>query len=216
MVAFFMMEDPKTKMDIETQYEKLKDNEKKQLGKNNEAKMTLYNALPHKKYERVFMCKIVNEISNTLIITHQGNSEVMDCRIDLLTQQYEKSLALKANVTREQTSDDSDSQEESDEDVDEDEAEAFNLMERNFQKIFRKGNNLGMELDSVAGLIDLEEAAKIVLEIKAVEAQDNSENAIIIRKKVTSLSSVQSPRKTRLLLEELGVIVKMVMNLKMT
>ncbi|GKA95711.1 zf-CCHC domain-containing protein [Tanacetum coccineum] len=40
-----MMEDPKTKMNIETPYEKSKDNEKNQLGKNNEAKMTLYNVI---------------------------------------------------------------------------------------------------------------------------------------------------------------------------
>ncbi|GKF75759.1 hypothetical protein Tco_0225203, partial [Tanacetum coccineum] len=42
-------------------YELLKDNVKKQLGKNNEAKMTLYNALPRKEYERVFMCKTAKE-----------------------------------------------------------------------------------------------------------------------------------------------------------
>nr|GEW66333.1 zf-CCHC domain-containing protein/DUF4219 domain-containing protein/UBN2 domain-containing protein [Tanacetum cinerariifolium] len=51
------MKDPKTKMDIETPYEKLKDNEKRQLGKNNEAKMILYNALPRKEYERVLCAK---------------------------------------------------------------------------------------------------------------------------------------------------------------
>ncbi|GKA59305.1 DUF4219 domain-containing protein [Tanacetum coccineum] len=45
----------------ETQYELLKDNEKKQLGKNEEAKMTIYNALPRKEYERVFMFSISNE-----------------------------------------------------------------------------------------------------------------------------------------------------------
>ncbi|GJS39384.1 hypothetical protein Tco_0564427 [Tanacetum coccineum] len=45
----------------ETPYELLKDNEKKQLGKNEEAKMTIYNALPQKEYERVFMCKTAKE-----------------------------------------------------------------------------------------------------------------------------------------------------------
>nr|GEU66191.1 hypothetical protein [Tanacetum cinerariifolium] len=50
------------------------------------------------------------------------------------------SLALKAKVTREQTSDDSDNQGESDEDNDEEEAKAFNLLARNFCKFFRKGN----------------------------------------------------------------------------
>ncbi|GJV03595.1 hypothetical protein Tco_1337164 [Tanacetum coccineum] len=59
-----MMEDPKTKMDVETPYELLKDDQKKQLDKNNEAKMTFYNALPR-------------------------NSQVKDYKIDLLTQQYE-------------------------------------------------------------------------------------------------------------------------------
>ncbi|GKC34728.1 hypothetical protein Tco_1047112, partial [Tanacetum coccineum] len=43
----------------------LKDEQKKQLGKNNESKVTLYNALP---------C----------------NSQVKNCKIDLLTQEYEK------------------------------------------------------------------------------------------------------------------------------
>ncbi|GJR53934.1 hypothetical protein Tco_1404455 [Tanacetum coccineum] len=46
----------------ETSYELLKDVEKKQLGKNKEAKMTIYNALPRKEYEH----------------------------IDLLTQEYER------------------------------------------------------------------------------------------------------------------------------
>ncbi|GJS98956.1 zf-CCHC domain-containing protein [Tanacetum coccineum] len=45
----FMMKDPETTMHIETTYEKLKDNEKIKFGKNNEDKMTLYNALLHKE-----------------------------------------------------------------------------------------------------------------------------------------------------------------------
>nr|GEU41562.1 integrase, catalytic region, zinc finger, CCHC-type, peptidase aspartic, catalytic [Tanacetum cinerariifolium] len=51
----------------ETPYELLKDTEKKQLGKNEEAKMTIYNALP---------CK--------------SNSRVKNYKINLLTQEYEK------------------------------------------------------------------------------------------------------------------------------
>ncbi|GJX02099.1 hypothetical protein Tco_0186012 [Tanacetum coccineum] len=54
--------------------------------------MTLYNALPRKEYERVFMCKTAKEIWHTLIITHQGNSQVKYSKIDLLTQLYEKFL----------------------------------------------------------------------------------------------------------------------------
>ncbi|GKD65988.1 UBN2 domain-containing protein [Tanacetum coccineum] len=165
--------------------------------------MTIYNALPRKEYERVFMCKTTKEVWNTLIITHQGNSQIRNCKIDLLTQEYEKfsisneetidsgftrfnairakvtvieeakdlatlpldelignlkvyemvlnndgvaskttkekvkSLALKAKVTREQTSDDSDSQGESDEDVYAEEAEAFNLFGKG------RGNKFG-------------------------------------------------------------------------
>ncbi|GJZ78353.1 hypothetical protein Tco_0643025 [Tanacetum coccineum] len=49
-----------------------------------------------------------------------------------ITKEKVKSLALKAKVTREQTSDNSDSQGGSNEDVDEEEAEAFNLMAKNF------------------------------------------------------------------------------------
>ncbi|GJT53742.1 UBN2 domain-containing protein [Tanacetum coccineum] len=179
------------------------------------------------------------EVWHTLIVTHQGNSQVKNCKIDLLTQEYDKfsiyneetidsgltrfnaittslksldpdyssknhvrkflcalplklrakvtaikeakelatlplhelirnlkvyemvldnngvaskttkekvkSLALKAKVTREQTSDDSDSQDGSDEELDEEEAEAFNLLLRNIRKFFCKGNRFGRE-----------------------------------------------------------------------
>ncbi|GKC28109.1 hypothetical protein Tco_1035403 [Tanacetum coccineum] len=43
---YFEVEDEETKLMKETSYELLKDNEKKQLGKKEEAKMTIYNALP--------------------------------------------------------------------------------------------------------------------------------------------------------------------------
>ncbi|GJV79052.1 retrovirus-related pol polyprotein from transposon TNT 1-94 [Tanacetum coccineum] len=77
-----------------------------------------------------------------------GNLEVYEMALDndgvafKTTKEKVKSLALKAKVTREQASDDSDSQRVSDEEVDK-EAEAFNLMARNFQKFFRKGNRFG-------------------------------------------------------------------------
>nr|GEU70196.1 copia protein [Tanacetum cinerariifolium] len=149
--------DLETKLMKEIAYKLIKEDQKKQLGKNNKAKMTLYNSLPRKEYERVFMCKTAKEVWHTLIITHKGNSQVKNCKIDLLTQEYEKfsvykmvldndgvalkttkekvkSLALKSKVTREQTSDNSDSQGGSDEYVGEEEAEAFNLMAKNFHK----------------------------------------------------------------------------------
>ncbi|GJY48699.1 hypothetical protein Tco_0438655 [Tanacetum coccineum] len=52
--------------------------------------MTLYNAPPRKEYERVFMRKTAKEVWHTLIITRKGNSQVKNCKIDLLTQEYEK------------------------------------------------------------------------------------------------------------------------------
>nr|GEU78674.1 hypothetical protein [Tanacetum cinerariifolium] len=55
------------------------------------------------------------------------------------TKEKVNSLALKAKVTKEESSGDSDSQGGSDEE----EAEAFNLMARNFRKFFRKGNWFG-------------------------------------------------------------------------
>ncbi|GJW04905.1 hypothetical protein Tco_1563761 [Tanacetum coccineum] len=58
----------------------------------------------------------------------------------ITTKEKVKSLALKAKVTKEQTSDDSDSQGGSDEIVDEEEeAKAFNFLARNSHKFFRKG-----------------------------------------------------------------------------
>ncbi|GJZ58538.1 hypothetical protein Tco_0614032 [Tanacetum coccineum] len=52
--------------------------------------MVIYNALPRKEYEIIFMCNTAKEIWKTLLITHQGNSHVKDNKIDLLIQQYEK------------------------------------------------------------------------------------------------------------------------------
>ncbi|GKA61750.1 reverse transcriptase domain-containing protein [Tanacetum coccineum] len=42
--------------DIVIPYEKFDENHKKMISKNDEAKMVLYNALPKKEYERIFMC----------------------------------------------------------------------------------------------------------------------------------------------------------------
>nr|GEV72990.1 hypothetical protein [Tanacetum cinerariifolium] len=52
--------------------------------------MTLYNTLPQKEYERVFTCKTAKEIWHTLIITHKGNSQVKNYKIDFITQEYKK------------------------------------------------------------------------------------------------------------------------------
>ncbi|GJY99689.1 hypothetical protein Tco_0517119 [Tanacetum coccineum] len=78
------------KLDEVIPFEKQSDDLKKKLARNNEAKMVIYNALPRKEYERIFMCNIEKEIWKTLLITHQGNSQVKDNKINLLVQQYEQ------------------------------------------------------------------------------------------------------------------------------
>ncbi|GKB71647.1 zf-CCHC domain-containing protein [Tanacetum coccineum] len=76
-------------------FEQQDDDLKKKLAKNNKAKMVLYNALPKKEYERIFMCKTAKDIWQSLLITHQGNSQVKDNKIDLLVQQYEQFTILE-------------------------------------------------------------------------------------------------------------------------
>ncbi|GJY98398.1 hypothetical protein Tco_0515308 [Tanacetum coccineum] len=76
--------------DVVTPYEKLDENQKKMLSKNDEAKMVLYNALPKKEYERIFMCDTAQNVWDSLITTHQGNKQVKDNKIDLFVQKYEE------------------------------------------------------------------------------------------------------------------------------
>ncbi|GKA85469.1 zf-CCHC domain-containing protein [Tanacetum coccineum] len=85
-----IVQNPETKLDEVIPFEKQTDDLKRRLAKNNEAKMVIYNALPRKEYERIFMCNTAKEIWKTLLITHQGNSQVKDNKIDLLVQQYEQ------------------------------------------------------------------------------------------------------------------------------
>ncbi|GKA94192.1 zf-CCHC domain-containing protein [Tanacetum coccineum] len=51
--------------------------------------MVIFN-LFHKEYERIFMCNMAKEIWKTLLITHQGNNQVKDNKIDILVQQYKQ------------------------------------------------------------------------------------------------------------------------------
>ncbi|GJX22701.1 hypothetical protein Tco_0227146 [Tanacetum coccineum] len=76
-------------------FEEQSDDLKKKLAKNNEAKMVIYNALPKKEYERIFMCKPAKDIWQSLLITHQDNSQVKDNKIDLLVQQYKQFIILE-------------------------------------------------------------------------------------------------------------------------
>ncbi|GKB45399.1 hypothetical protein Tco_0896152 [Tanacetum coccineum] len=198
----FIMDDPETKMEVETPYEFLKDDEKKQLGKNNEAKITFYNALPRKEYEESSCVKpprrakvvVIKEVKD--LATLPLDEVISNLKFRKLIFENDgvaskstknvKSLALKAKVIMEQTSDDSYSQRGSDEDVDKEEVKPFNFIAKN-----------------------------LFLGTKEVKAQDKSEVATISAKKVTSLVNVKSQRRTRILLEELGAIVKTIMNRKM-
>nr|GEV72297.1 hypothetical protein [Tanacetum cinerariifolium] len=89
-IVFDRVEFRETKLDEVILFEKQTDDLKKRLTKDNEAKMVIYNALPRKEYERIFMCNTAKEIWKTLLITHQGNSQVKGNKIDLLVQQYEQ------------------------------------------------------------------------------------------------------------------------------
>ncbi|GJU02469.1 hypothetical protein Tco_1112807 [Tanacetum coccineum] len=56
-----IIQNPKTKLDEVVPFEKQTDDLKRRLAKNNEAKMVIYNALPRKEYERIFMCNTAKE-----------------------------------------------------------------------------------------------------------------------------------------------------------
>nr|GEV33739.1 hypothetical protein [Tanacetum cinerariifolium] len=63
-----------TKLDEVIPFEKQTDDLKKRLVKNNEAKMVIYNALPRKEYERIFMCNTAKFFWKTLLVTHQDSA----------------------------------------------------------------------------------------------------------------------------------------------
>ncbi|GJU06059.1 zf-CCHC domain-containing protein [Tanacetum coccineum] len=90
-----IVQNSETKLDEVIPFEKQTDDLKKRLAKNNEAKMVIYNALPRKEYERIFMCNTAKEIWKNLLITHQGNRQVKDNKIDLFVQQYEQFIIFE-------------------------------------------------------------------------------------------------------------------------
>ncbi|GJT61875.1 zf-CCHC domain-containing protein [Tanacetum coccineum] len=71
-------------------YENFDENHKKMISKKDEAKIVLYNALPEKEYKWIFMCDTAKDIYNSLIITHQGNKQIKDNKIDLFVQKYKE------------------------------------------------------------------------------------------------------------------------------
>ncbi|GJV75816.1 protein CHUP1, chloroplastic [Tanacetum coccineum] len=142
------MKDPETKIMKDTPYELLKDDQNKQLSKNNKDKMTLYNALPRKE-AKVTAIEEAKYLATLPLYELIGNLKLYEMILkndgvaSKTTKEKVNSLALKAKITREQTGDDSDSQGGSNEDADEEEAKAFNLIAKNFRKFFCKNNRLG-------------------------------------------------------------------------
>ncbi|GJU33625.1 zf-CCHC domain-containing protein, partial [Tanacetum coccineum] len=144
---YFEVEDSKTKLIKETPYELLKDDQKKQHDKNNEANMTLYNALPSEEYEfnaimtclksldpdyssknhvrkflraqplkwraKVTAIEESKDLATLPLDELIGNLKVYEMVLDneglasKTTKEKVKSLAFKAKITREKTSDDS-------------------------------------------------------------------------------------------------------------
>ncbi|GJU92880.1 retrovirus-related pol polyprotein from transposon TNT 1-94 [Tanacetum coccineum] len=62
-----IIQNPETKLDKVVPFEKQTDDLKRRLAKNNEATMVIYNALPRKEYERIFMCKYGKENLGKLV-----------------------------------------------------------------------------------------------------------------------------------------------------
>nr|GEW72361.1 zf-CCHC domain-containing protein/UBN2 domain-containing protein [Tanacetum cinerariifolium] len=180
----------------EKPYELLEDEQMKKLGKNNEAKMTICNALPRKeaKASAIEEAKYLATLSLDELI---GNLKVYEMVLDndgvgfKTTKEKVKSLALKAKVTREQTSDDK-------------EEVTKTLMKNNLKVI-----NSEVEINSV-------KAAIMVLGTKVVKARSQKGLPIIARLKATLQVNIESQRRTRLLLDEQEAIVKTTMNIKMT
>ncbi|GJV09859.1 zf-CCHC domain-containing protein [Tanacetum coccineum] len=136
---YYKVEDLETNLMKETSYELLEDNQKKEIGKNNEAKMTLYNRA------KVMTIEEAKDLATLPLDELIGNLKVYEIILDndgvgsKITKEKVESLALKAKVIREQNSDDNDSQRGSDEYIDKEEAEVLNLMASNF----RRGNSFG-------------------------------------------------------------------------
>ncbi|GKA15824.1 hypothetical protein Tco_0695571 [Tanacetum coccineum] len=63
---------PETKKDETVPFDKQSDDLKKRLAKNNEAKMVIYNALPHKEYERIFMYLLVQQYEQFTILEEES------------------------------------------------------------------------------------------------------------------------------------------------
>nr|GEY21991.1 UBN2 domain-containing protein [Tanacetum cinerariifolium] len=202
----------------ETPYELLKDDQKKKLGKNNEAKMTLYNALPRKdlksldqdysskNHVRKFLRSLplkwrskvttieeAKDLATVPLDELIGNFKVYEMILEndgVVSRPIKKvmPIALKANVTRVQTSNNIICQDESDE------GKEINLMTKNFGNYFERVSR------------NMTSSTYVKRIPKVVKTQDVSMVAIITVTRITLLVIIQSLEETGHLLEELGVI----------
>ncbi|GJZ05128.1 hypothetical protein Tco_0538403 [Tanacetum coccineum] len=76
-------------------FEQQDDDLKKKLAKIIKLKWFFIILNLKKEYKRIFMCKMVKDIWQSLLITHQANSQVKDNKTDLLVQQYEQFTILE-------------------------------------------------------------------------------------------------------------------------
>nr|GEY21404.1 hypothetical protein [Tanacetum cinerariifolium] len=131
--------------DIAIPYENFDENHKKMIFKNDEAKMVLYNTLPKKEYERIFMCDTAQNTWDSLITTHQAldesfssrrkflralppNGDHRTWRLQRTRKKKYKSLALKARqVLSDEDASSSDSND-----------EEYAMAVRDFKKFFRR------------------------------------------------------------------------------
>ncbi|GJW31381.1 retrovirus-related pol polyprotein from transposon TNT 1-94 [Tanacetum coccineum] len=132
-----IIQNPETKLDEVVPFEKQTDDLKRRLIKNNEAKMVIYNALPRKENERIFMCNKPKKFGKLSLdedylssiekpkvyIDHQGKDSVK-----VKAKVERKSLALKA---KKESSDEECSTSGS-------EDEEYAMAVRDFKKFFKR------------------------------------------------------------------------------
>ncbi|GKE88193.1 hypothetical protein Tco_1565668, partial [Tanacetum coccineum] len=73
-----IIQNPETKLDEVVPFEKQSDELKRRLAKNNKAKMVIYNALPRKEYERIFIYESIDSAFarfNTIITSLKALDE---------------------------------------------------------------------------------------------------------------------------------------------
>ncbi|GJZ63066.1 hypothetical protein Tco_0619487 [Tanacetum coccineum] len=211
---YFEVKDEETKLMKETPYELLKDTEKKQLGKNEEAKMTIYNALPRK-----YLKSLDPDYSNKNHVRKFLRALPLKWRANVMTIEEAKYLAtlpldelignLKLKSLRSKLVMIAI--------VKEIEMKTL-MMKKPRHSVCWLGTSVSSsaraigsdaKIDLVITVIGSVKSAAIPSRTKMVKDQRKRELAIITGKKATFLVSVKSRRRIRLSLEDYGAMVKM-------